>query len=137
MKSRLIILFTLLSMLIMPLKASAAEMRRPISPQQPMYIFHIDVWNNADPQKIIDLIPEDMLPYTVFNISLSVTESVTKDGFRTAESWLRTCAENRVWVLIQPASGGHAWFSDYDTSVHRYFFENYPNFLGFNYCEQF
>lgn len=137
MKFRLIILFTLLSTLLLPLSSYATEMRRPISPQQPMYIFHIDVWNNADPQKIIDLIPEDMLPYTVFNISLSVTESVTKDGFRTAESWLRTCAENRVWALIQPASGGHAWFSDYDTTIHRYFFENYPNFLGFNYCEQF
>lgn len=137
MKLRLILIFALISMVFLPLKAFSADMRRPLSTQQPMYIFHIDVWNNADPQKIIDLIPEDMLPYTVFNISLSVTESVTKDGFRTAESWLRTCAENRVWALIQPASGGHAWFSDYDTSVHRYFFENYPNFLGFNYCEQF
>ncbi len=137
MKFRLILLSVLFFLGLIPGNVSAAEMRRPLSPQQPMYIFHVDVWNNADPQKIIDLIPDDMRPYTVFNISLSVTESVTKDGFRTAESWLRTCAENRVWALIQPASGGHAWFSDYDTSVHRYFFENYPNFLGFNYCEQF
>ena len=137
MKLRLIILFSLLSMALPPLRAFSAEMRRPLSPQQPMYIFHIDVWNNADPQKVIDLVPEDMLPYTVFNISLSVSENVTKDGFRTAESWLRTCAENRVWALIQPASGGHSWFSDYDTEVYRYFFENYPNLLGFNYCEQF
>lgn len=116
---------------------SAAEKRRPLSVQQPMYIFHIDVWNGADPQKIIDLVPEDMRPYVVMNISLSVSQNVTKDGMRTAESWLRTCAENRVWALIQPASGGHSWFSDYDLSVYRYFFENYPNFLGFNYCEQF
>lgn len=136
MKFRLIILSVLL-LTLLPLKVFAADMRRPISPQQPMYIFHIDVWNNADPQKIIELIPEDMLPYTVFNISLSVSPNVTKDGFRTAESWLRTCAENRVWALIQPASGGHSWFSDYDTEVYRYFFENYPNLLGFNYCEQF
>ena len=137
MKLRLLIIFALLSMTLSPLKAFSAGMRRPLSPQQPMYIFHIDVWNNADPQKVIDLVPEDMLPYTVFNISLSVSENVTKDGFRTAESWLRTCAENRVWALIQPASGGHSWFSDYDTEIYRYFFENYPNLLGFNYCEQF
>ncbi len=137
MKIRLIVLTVLISLLLLPLKAYSVEMRRPLSPQQPMYIFHIDVWNNADPQKIIDLVPEDMLPYTVFNISLSVSANVTKDGFRTAESWLRTCAENRVWALIQPASGGHSWFSDYDTEVYRYFFENYPNLLGFNYCEQF
>ncbi len=137
MKSRILFLTLLLSIILLPLKAFSVEMRRPLSPQQPMYIFHIDVWNNADPQKVIDLVPEDMLPYTVFNISLSVSENVTKDGFRTAESWLRTCAENRVWALIQPASGGHSWFSDYNTEVYRYFFENYPNLLGFNYCEQF
>lgn len=137
MKFRLIAFFSLLSIMLFPLKALSAEMRRPLSPQQPMYIFHIDVWNNADPQKVIDLVPEDMLPYTVFNISLSASPNVTKDGFRTAESWLRTCAENRVWALIQPASGGHSWFSDYDTETYRYFFENYPNLLGFNYCEQF
>ena len=71
MKFRLIILFALLSMVLLPLKAFSAEMRRPLSPQQPMYIFHIDVWNNADPQKVIDLVSEDMLPYTVFNISVS------------------------------------------------------------------
>lgn len=137
MKFRLLFLSALLSMALLSLKALATEMRRPLSPQQPMYLFHIDVWNNADPQKVIDLVPEDMLPYTVFNISLSVTESVTKDGFRTAESWLRTCAENRVWAMIQPASGGASWLSDYDTAVYRYFYENYPNLLGFNYCEQF
>lgn len=137
MKRKVYYMVTLLLCLLFAGKVQAAEMRRPLSTKQPMYIFHIDVWNNADPQKIIDLVPEDFRPYVVFNISLSVSENVTKDGFRTAESWLRTCAENRVWALIQPASGGHSWFSDYDTEIYRYFFENYPNLLGFNYCEQF
>ena len=129
----------LLAMLFIltPDRALAGEMRRPLSEKSPMYIYHIDVWNAADPQKIIDLIPEDVRPYVVLNISLSVTIDRTKDGFRTAESWLRTCAENRMLAFIQPASGGHSWFSDYDLTVYRYFFENYPNLLGFNYCEQF
>ena len=48
------------------------KLRRPISPEQPMWIVHIDTWNNADPDKIIDLIPEDVLPYVVFNISMSI-----------------------------------------------------------------
>lgn len=135
MKNKCLIM--LLLCLLFAGRASAVEMRRPLSTQSPMYLFHIDVWNNADPQKIIDLVPEDFRPYVVFNISLSVSENVTKDGMRTAESWLRTCAENRVWAMIQPASGGHSWFSDYDFSVYRYFFENYPNLIGFNYCEQF
>ena len=52
--------------------ASTSNMRRPLSPEQPMWIVHIDSWNYADPAKIIDLIPEDVLPYVVFNISLSI-----------------------------------------------------------------
>lgn len=43
-----------------------------MSNTQPMWIVHIDSWNYADPAKIIDLIPEGVLPYVVFNISLSI-----------------------------------------------------------------
>lgn len=125
------------------------KLRRPISPEQPMWIVHIDTWNWADPDKIIDLIPEDVLPYVVFNISLSVNwNSDTKSwgtvqyGYETAKSWLRTCAERQVWTLIQPASGGQCHFPDYpnqslDGTLFEEFFKEYPNFLGFNYCEQF
>ena len=78
----------------------SSNLRRPISPEQPMWIIHIDSWNYADPAKIIDLIPEDILPYVVFNISLSINwDDKSKewlrvhDGYETAKSWLRTCAE--------------------------------------------
>lgn len=47
-------------------------MRRPCSPDNPMLIVHIDTWNYADPEKIIALIPEDIKPYVVFNISMSI-----------------------------------------------------------------
>lgn len=126
-----------------------AELRRPVSPEQPMWIVHIDTWNNADPAKIIDLIPEDILPYVVFNISMSInwdsktdTWGITYDGYEVAKSWLRTCAEKQVWAFIQPASGGQCHFPDYpdkklDGTVFEEFFRDYPNFLGFNYCEQF
>lgn len=130
--------------------AKAAALRRPISNKQPMWIIHIDTWNYPDPQKIIDLIPKDILPYVVFNISLSINwDSDAKDwrivqyGYETAKSWLKTCADNRVWALIQPASGGQCHFPDYDSgtdyenTVYAEFFRDYPNFLGFNYCEQF
>lgn len=92
-----------------------SRLRRPVSPEQPMWIVHIDTWNYADPQKIIDLIPKDILPYVVFNISLSISwDSETHewlmvhDGYETAKSWLRTCADEGVWAMIQPASGGSA-----------------------------
>lgn len=130
--------------------AKASKLRRPISPKQPMWLVHIDSWNLADPQKIIDLIPEDIRPYVVFNISMSVfwdtNEKVWRmvhDGYETAKSWLRTCADNQVWAMIQPASGGQCHFPDYDDTVdyeetlYAEFFRDYPNFLGFNYCEQF
>lgn len=128
----------------------SGQMRRPVSPKQPMWLIHIDSWNYADPQKIIDLIPEDIKPYVVFNISLSINWDkdakkwrIVHDGYETAKSWLRTCADNQVWAMVQPASGGQCHFPDYDGStdyeetLYAEFFRDYPNFLGFNYCEQF
>lgn len=130
--------------------ASTGTLRRPVSSEQPMWIVHIDSWNYADPQKIIDLIPEDILPYVVFNISLSINWDSTANewklvqyGYETAKSWLRTCADNQVWAMIQPASGGQSHFPDYNSStdyentIYAEFYRDYPNFIGFNYCEQF
>ena len=48
-----------------------AQSRRPIDPQHPLWLIHIDVWNNANPQSIIDLIPDDVKPFVCFNLSLS------------------------------------------------------------------
>jgi hypothetical protein len=118
-------------------------LRRPISPDQPVWLIHIDTWNYPDPQKIIDLIPSDIRPYVVMNISLSMFHDTTgrykvvEYAYETAKSWLRTCAENRMWAMVQCASGGYARFSDLDLTQSEEFFRNYPNFLGFNYAEQF
>lgn len=141
---------------ITPLSASASAtaLRRPVSAEQPMWIVHIDSWNYADPEKIIDLIPEDILPYVVFNISLSINWDSTnhkwlmvQDGYSTAKSWLRTCADKGVWTMIQPSSGGQSHFPDYyagssagescEGTLYEEFFKDYPNFIGYNYCEQF
>ena len=121
----------------------AAPLRRPISPDQPMWLVHIDTWNYPDPQKIIDLIPEDIRPFVVMNISLSINHNDDGkwlrlgDGYETAKSWLRVCAENRMWTMIQHSSGGYNHFGDYDLGVYEEFYRNYPNFIGFNYAEQF
>lgn len=125
--------------------------RREVSPDKPMWIVHIDSWFEADPERIIELIPEDIKPYVVFNISLSINWDEEEQrfirveyGYETAKSWLRACAENGVWAMIQPASGGPCHFPDYDPAEVDYddtlfgeFFREYPNFIGFNYCEQF
>lgn len=55
-------------------------LRRPISPERPMLLVHIDTWNYPDPERIIEMVPEDILPYVVFNISLSASDNVCADG---------------------------------------------------------
>lgn len=129
------------------------DLRRPISVDRPAWLVHIDSWNYPDPNKIIDLIPEDILPYVIFNLSLSVSHdgttgrfTVSEYGYEIVKSWLRCCAERNLWAMIQPASGGYCHFPDVSSysqfdqeeyGMYKEFFENYPNFLGFNYCEQF
>ncbi len=124
--------------------ALGAPLRRPVSPQQPMWLIHIDTWNYPDPQKIIELVPEDIRPYVVMNISLSISHDAETSRFRVAEygyeiakSWLRACAENQMWAMIQPSSGGFTQFPDGEMEVFEEFYRDYPNLIGFNYCEQF
>jgi hypothetical protein len=126
------------------LAQASAPLRRPISPQQPMYLVHIDTWNYADPQKIIDLIPQDIRPFVVMNISLSISHNTTTGQFQVAEygyeiakSWLRTCAQNKMWAIVQCASGGMQQFSEFDLSVYEELYRTFPNLIGFNYAEQF
>ena len=112
-------------------------LRRPISPERPMWIVHIDTWNWADPERIIEMVPEDIRPYVVFNISLSATDATCCDGYAVCDSWLKACAQKRVWAMVQCASGGHSRFSDHDLSVYEDYFRKYPNFIGWNFAEQF
>ena len=114
-----------------------APLRRPISPERPMLLVHIDTWNYPDPERIIEMVPEDILPYVVFNISLSASDNVCADGYAVAGSWLKACAQKRAWAMVQCASGGHSRFSDHDLSVYEDYFLQYPNFLGWNFAEQF
>lgn len=143
------LLFLVACVLAVPVMGQSA-VRRPVSASQPMIMIHADVWNTADPQKIIDLVPADLRPYVVLNISLSINHDATTGkwltseyGYSIAKSWIRTAAENRMWATIQPSSGGFSHFPDYattvdlDTTLYGEFFRDYPNFIGINYAEQF
>lgn len=123
---------------------ASAQARRPIDSQHPLWLVHIDVWNNADPQKIINLIPEDIKPYVCMNLSMSCSYDVDLDmhkkpqsAIRTYKSWASICQANGLWFTCQPASGGHTHIQDWDLEIFEYFFKKYPNFLGWNYAEQF
>ncbi|MCF0199596.1 MAG: glycosyl hydrolase family 98, partial [Bacteroidaceae bacterium] len=123
---------------------SRAQQRRPIDAQHPMWLIHVDVWNKADPQKIIDLIPEEVKPYVCMNLSLSCQYDTEKNVYKmpqnavlTYKSWASVCQANNLWFTCQPASGGHTHIQDNDLATFEYFFKHYPNFLGWNYAEQF
>ena len=121
-----------------------AQQRRPVDNQHPLWLVHVDVWNSADPQKIINLIPDDIKPYVCMNLSLSCQYDKDLDMYRmprcavrTYKSWASVCQQNGMWFTCQPASGGHTHIQDDDLETFEYFFKAYPNFLGWNYAEQF
>ena len=134
----------ILTILILQSTAASAQQRRPIDAQHPLWLIHIDVWNTADPQKIINLIPEDIRPYVCMNLSLSCQYDKEKNRYkmpqqavRTYKSWGTVCQQNGLWFTCQPASGGHTHIQDSDLETFEYFFRHFPNFLGWNYAEQF
>jgi len=125
-------------------QAVKAQERRPIDSQHPLWFIHVDVWYKADPQKIIDLIPEDVKPYVCMNLSLSCgydkernVYKMPQNAFQTYKSWATVCQKNGMWFTCQPASGGHTHIQDDDQVTFEYFFKQFPNFLGWNYAEQF
>ena len=137
-------LLTILLLALWVGQATMAQQRRPIDNEHPLWLVHIDVWFNADPQKVIDLIPEDIRPYVCMNLSLSCSYDKDKNIYtkprsavRTYKSWASVCQANGMWFTCQPASGGHTHIQDDDLETFEYFFKRYPNFLGWNYAEQF
>lgn len=122
----------------------SAQQRRPIDSQHPLWMIHIDVWNQADPQKIIDLVPDDIKPYVCMNLSFSCAydkdlgiHHKPQNAILTYKSWASVCQANNMWFCCQPASGGHTHILENDLETFEYFFKQYPNFLGWNYAEQF
>lgn len=121
-----------------------AQQRRPIDNEHPAWMIHIDVWNAADPQRIIDLVPDDIKPYAIMNLSLSCqydketnVYKMPQNAARTYKSWATVCQQNGMWFTCQPASGGRTHLQVDDLETFEYFFKHYPNFLGWNFAEQF
>ncbi|MBR6275399.1 MAG: glycosyl hydrolase family 98 [Prevotella sp.] len=143
MKQFITKLICTVALLCTVLTANAQE-RRPIDSQHPLWFIHVDVWYKADPQKIIDLIPDEVKPYVCLNLSLSCQYDTNlnlykmpQNAFQTYKSWGTVCQQNGMWFTCQPASGGHTHIQDNDLVTFEYFFKKFPNFLGWNYAEQF
>ena len=91
----------LLLLLICSAQQLMAQARRPIDAQHPLWLIHVDVWNKADPQKIINLIPDEIKPYVCMNLSLSCQYDTEKNVYkmpqsavRTYKSWATVCQHN-------------------------------------------
>ena len=141
---RIVLFFASALMCCLSFVRVSGQERRPIDPQHPAWLIHIDVWNNADPQAIIDLIPEDIKPYVIMNLSMSCSYDIALDMYKkpqsalqTYRSWASICCLNNLWFTCQPASGGHTHIKDNDLETFESFFIDYKNFLGWNYAEQF
>ena len=109
----------LLLLFIFVSNSSFAQQRRPIDSKHPAWLVHVDVWNQADPQKIINLIPDDIKPYVILNLSLSCAYDTKlnihqrpQNAIRTYKSWATVCQQNNMWFSCQPASGGHTHIQD-------------------------
>ena len=126
----------LLLLLITAWQSGTAQQRRPIDSQHPLWLIHIDVWNSADPQKIINLIPDDIKPYVCMNLSLSCQYDtktnmyrMPRNAVRTYKSWASVCQQNGMWFSCQPASGGHTHIQDNDLETFEYFLQASRKFL--------
>ena len=140
MKARLLSIFCIL---LMSIQMSTAQERRPIDNKHPLWFIHVDVWYQADPQKIIDLIPEDIRPYVCLNLALSSSHDEETSvflkpqyAFQTLKSWATVCQLNKMWFSCQFSSGGIVHVPDDDMVTYEYFFKQFPNFLGWNFAEQ-
>ena len=109
----------------------AAEMRRPLSPTQPMWLVHVDNSYGEDAQQCIDAIPSDVRPYVVFNLAITSSD----DNAKIAQ-WLNVCEQNDVWAMVQCSSGTRNSMSDTDITQYEQFFKDYKCLIGYNFCEQ-
>lgn len=123
-------------------QGEAQLVRRQISTDAPAWIVHIDCWNYPDPEKIIDLIDEDLRPFAIFSIALSSNDNLSPNGPAIIDSWIKTCAAKGVWCMIQPSSGAHNRLPEITATgegreAYEQYYRDYPNFLGFSFAEQF
>lgn len=109
----------------------AVDMRRPLGPGRPMWLVHIDNLYGEDAARTIDAVPADLLPYVVFNISVSNTK-----GTAVLDRYLETCRSRGVWVMIQPSAGTRNCMSDSVLNAYEDYYRRYPNLIGYNFCEQ-
>ena len=80
---------------------AGAQQRRPIDSRHPLWLVHVDVWNKANPQAIIDMIPKDIRPFVCMNLSLSCQYDTEKNVYKMPQDGVATF---KSWATVLPAS---------------------------------
>jgi hypothetical protein len=64
--------------------SSGAPLRRPLSPQTPMFLFQVQQPDASDPQACINAVPEDVRPYTVMMYCMGAQTGTQTNGYAFA-----------------------------------------------------
>lgn len=115
------------------LPLAAAPLRRPLLTNSPMWLIHVNYPTLQHPQSVIEAIPSDLRPYVVLNLAMS---AAVKTGYETMDAWLNSCAQNGMYAMVQPSSGGDNSMSNTDITLYETLYQKYPNLIGYNFCEQ-
>ena len=112
-------------------KAWGEGLRRPVSPQRPMWLVHVTSLDNEDAAQTADGLPDDLRPYAVLNLAMS--NNADPD---LLDKYLGQCQAKGVWVMIQPSSGQRHYLDSVNIARYEDYYRRYPNLVGYNFCEQ-
>ena len=116
--------------------AEAAPLRRPLSPQTPMFLFQVQQPDSVEPQADINAVPADLRTNTVMMYCLSAQSGTQTNGFALADYFCNVCQQNGVWCMVQVASGYANTMNNTNAADYETLFQKYPNLIGFAFAEQ-
>src|SRR5256714_13898148 len=109
----------------------AAPLRRPLSPQTPMFLFQVQQPDASDPQACINAVPADVRPYTVMMYCMGAQTGTQTNGYAFADYFCNVAQQNGVWCMFQCASGYANTMANTNTADYEALLQKYPNLIGF------
>jgi fibronectin type 3 domain-containing protein len=114
----------------------AAPLRRPLSPQTPMFLFQVQQPDASDPQACINAVPADVRPYTVMMYCMGAQSGNQTNGFAFADYFCNVAQQNGMWCMFQCASGYANSMANTNTADYERLIQKYPNLIGIAFAEQ-
>ena len=137
MKSRAALLFPAVFILLQTVFVSqGAPLRRPVSPQTPMFLFMVQQPDPSDPQACVNVLPADVRPFTVMEYCMGAQGGNQTNGYAFADYAINVFQQNGMWCMFQCASGDANTMANTNTADYEALFQKYPNLIGFGFSEQ-